>query len=89
MPLPPGGSREESSPAGHSFDGAERVLDSASRDPHQARIGADARLQAVERRLIEESMDRPLRSGRAPRFQDARLAGRRPAADRSIPRVLA
>jgi hypothetical protein len=36
----PGALREKLSAAAHSLDRAERVLDGASPDPHQARVGA-------------------------------------------------
>src|SRR5207237_2584796 len=80
---------EKPAVAGHSLDRAERVLDGASPAPHQARIGVDARLHAMQGTLVDEPMDRPLRARRTPRLQAARLAGRRTIADRPVARVFA
>jgi len=67
--------RQESSAARHSLDRAEGVLNSASSDDHQAWVGVDPRLHAIQRTLIDQSVDRALDARRASRFQRAATAG--------------
>ena len=79
--------REEPSPARHSFNRAERMLDGASSDRHQARVGMDPRLHAVQRTLIDQAMDRALDARRASWLQGAVAACGCSIPDRSVASV--
>lgn len=65
------------------------MLDGAAPDIHQIWIGIDAGFHSIERRLIEQAMDRALSAWSALRFYSAHLARGGPVTDRSIARVLA